>query len=48
MIADIVQDYVPHGVVPGEYGDYVILKIDKGRIVNWPAKPDVSEFFNQE
>lgn len=33
----IEQDYVPHGVVPGEYGDYVILDIGPdGVIRNWP------------
>lgn len=42
-------DYVPHGVVPGEYGDYVHLKISgDGVITNWPEKPDVSEFFESD
>lgn len=37
---------VPHGVVPGDYGDYVELHIAQGgRITNWPKAPDVSEFF---
>lgn len=41
-----LHDYVPHGVVPGEYGDYVDLKINsEGVITNWPKNPDVSEFF---
>ena len=41
-----LDGYVPHGVVPGEYGDYVSLKIDEnGRITNWPKSPDVDEFF---
>lgn len=40
------SDYVPHGVVPGQYGDYVILHIDDaGRITNWPRNPDISAFF---
>lgn len=39
------QDYVPK-IVPGEYGDYIILTIDaNGIITNWPKKPDVSDFF---
>ena len=39
--------YVPHGVVPGAYGDYVILSIDEnGVITNWPKKPDISDFFD--
>lgn len=45
-VAKIKQDYVPHGVVPGRYGDYVRLEIDaSGCITNWPKKPDVSSFF---
>ena len=40
------RDYVPNGIVPGEYGDYVDLKInDKGVITNWPTNPDISAFF---
>ena len=45
-VAAIVNNYVPHGVVPGSYGDYVELTIDEtGKITNWPKSPDVSEFF---
>jgi hypothetical protein len=45
-IAAIVNYYVPHGVVPGSYGDYVELTIDEsGRITNWPRRPDFSAFF---
>lgn len=45
-VASIDQDYVPNDLIPGSYGDYVDLKIDKeGRITNWPKNPDVSEFF---
>ena len=41
--------YVPNGIVPGEYGDYVDLKIDgTGKITNWPTNPDVSEFFSED
>jgi hypothetical protein len=41
--------YVPHGVVPGEYGDYIDLKINaEGVITNWPAKPNVSAFFEED
>ena len=39
------NDYVPHGIIPGEYGDYVHLKIDaKGNITNWPKDIDLSGF----
>lgn len=50
VVAEIEDNYVPHGVVPGEYGDYVRLSIHGGRgiITNWPKKPDVSEFFPED
>ena len=41
--------YVPHGIVPGEYGDYIDLKInEQGIITNWPKQPDASEFFEDD
>ena len=41
--------YVPHGVVPGEYGDYIKLSInEQGVITNWPKRPRISEFFEDE
>lgn len=44
-VAAIEQNYVPHGVVPGKYGDYVDLEISEdGTITNWPRKPDLSAF----
>jgi len=46
IVGEIDQDYVPHGVVPGEYGDYVHLDIDEnGQITNWPRKLNFSKFF---
>jgi len=50
VVAEIEENYVPHGVVPGEYGDYVRLSIHggKGIITNWPKKPDISEFFPED
>lgn len=39
------NDYVPHGIIPGEYGDYVHFKIDAtGKITNWPKNIDLSGF----
>lgn len=39
------QDYVPHGIIPGEYGDYVDLIINEnGKITNWPKTIDLSAF----
>jgi hypothetical protein len=49
IIAAIEQNYVPNGVVPGSYGDYIELHINAdGIITNWPKHPDVSEFFKDE
>lgn len=45
VVATIEQDYVPHGIVPGKYGDYVILKIHDGTVTNLPKPLDVSTFF---
>lgn len=47
-IARRVNNYVPHGVIPGAWGgDYVTLDIGPdGVIQNWPINPDVSEFFS--
>lgn len=43
-----LQDYVPHGVVPGSYGDYIELEIDEhNKVTNWPKQIDVSEFFKE-
>lgn len=49
VIAAIREDYVPHGAVPGRYGDYVHLDIQAdGRIANWPNPMDISAFFQEE
>jgi hypothetical protein len=38
-------DYVPHGIIPGEYGDYVDFKINEmGKITNWRKHIDLSDF----
>lgn len=43
------HDYVPHGLIPGEFGDYIHLDVDaEGRIKDWPTNPDLSEFFQDE
>lgn len=46
VVGSIEQNYVPHGLIPGEYGDYVGFDIcGDGVISNWPSDPDLSEFF---
>lgn len=50
-VASIENGYVPHGLVPGECGDYIDLKISPtGLITNWP-KPDeidLGAFFGED
>ncbi len=48
VLATIENDYVPNGVVPGQYGDYVDLKIVDGVITNWPKQPNPAAFFKEE
>jgi hypothetical protein len=41
----IVYNYVPHGVIPGEDGETIILDIgEDGTIANWPQSPDLGAF----
>ena len=39
-----LADYVPHGMVPGEFGDYVTLEIEDGMVLNWPQNPTPRDF----
>lgn len=40
------QNYVPHGVIPGQFGDTIEITIrPDGVIAEWPKKPDVDQFF---
>lgn len=42
VVSAIENDYVPHSVIPGSYGDYIELDIDPtGLIRNWD--PDLEE-----
>lgn len=46
-ITTLSDCYVPHGLIPGEYGDYVDLKINgEGIITNWPKCPSFEDFFD--
>lgn len=46
ILATMEGNYVPHCIVPGEYGDYVELTIaPDGKITNWPKRPTVGQFF---
>lgn len=48
-IVEVINDYVPNDLIPGNYGDYIDLQINMdGVVTNWPKKPDVSYFFKQD
>lgn len=45
MILAIIDDYVPNRLIPGKYGDYIIMKINaEGIIENWPRYPSLEDF----
>lgn len=45
-LAIIDQDYVPHGLIPGRWGDYIDMEIDAtGKIANWKSQPNFEDFF---
>lgn len=49
IVAKRESDYVPHGIIPGEYGDYVDLQINEsGIITNWPKPVDLTAFFGED
>jgi len=44
----MIDGYVPNELIPGEYGDYIIMNINSfGRIENWPSNPSVRQFFEE-
>jgi len=46
VVGSIENDYIPNDLIPGEYGDYIDLKINAdGVITNWHKNPCVQEFF---
>ena len=48
-IASIEDDYVPNGLIPGEYGDYIIMNIDgDGKIKEWKTPANLNDFFPDE
>ncbi len=43
--ASIENDYVPNRLIPGDYGDYIEMKIDgTGKITNWLPNPTFDNF----
>jgi len=48
-VAKLENEYVPHGLIPGDYGDYVDFSIaEDGRITNWDNMPCLVRFFEGE
>lgn len=49
-VLSIEGNYVPNNLIPGEFGDYIELNIDKnGIITNWPKRPSLEDFkINEE
>lgn len=44
-----IQGYCPNDLIPGEYGDYIDLKInDDGIITNWPKTKSLEQFATEE
>jgi len=45
----ITENYVPNNLLPGEWGDYLSLKINKdGVITNWHKNPSAEDFYSDE
>lgn len=48
-VLSIEDDYVPNKLIPGEYGDYIIMNIDiNGNIKEWKTPANLSDFLNEE
>jgi hypothetical protein len=44
-VITVLEDYVPHSLIPGSWGDYIELDIDQtGKITNWPKNPSLEDF----
>lgn len=48
-ILSIEDDYVPNSLIPGQYGDYIVMNVDiNGNIKEWKTSPNLSDFLNEE
>lgn len=49
VVLSIDNNYVPNNLLPGEWGDYLDLKINgEGVITNWLKNPTSEDFNNDE
>lgn len=47
VVAERLNNYVPHGVVPGKYGDVIELDIaEDGTVKNWTRNINLRGFFD--
>lgn len=45
VVLSIENDYVPNSLIPGSYGDYIVMTIDEnGKIAEW--RPSLDDFNN--
>jgi hypothetical protein len=48
-VLSIEDDYVPNSLIPGNYGDYIVMTVDgEGKIKEWKTPADLSDFINDE
>ncbi|MCJ8293543.1 MAG: hypothetical protein MJK15_03975 [Colwellia sp.] len=49
IVLSINNNYVPNNLLPGEWGDYLELKINgDGLITNWLSNPTAEDFYKDD
>lgn len=49
IVLSIEDDYVPNNLIPGNYGDYIVMDIDEhGKIKQWKTSADLSDFIEDD
>ena len=49
VVASIINNYVPNNLLPGEWGDYLDIKINsEGVITNWLKSPTLEDFTDED
>ena len=49
IVLEIDNNYVPNDLIPGEYGDYIILSINEsGKINEWNLSPCIDDFLQSD
>lgn len=48
-VLSIEDNYVPNSLIPGDYGDYIVMTVNEdGVIKEWKSSPDISDFLEEE